>query len=232
MSSSDPVRIDALAFGGEGVGTLPSGKRVFVPLAVPGDLVRLEVVEDRERVARARLSEVLEPGPARVPPPCPHAAVCGGCQLQQVSAAAQLAAKEASFYDALARTGGVPRAAIAGAAPIVPSPEPFRYRSRCRLHAEGPALGYRARRAHELVAIDTCPLLEPALEALALALIAGHRAEPVPGLADLDLAVGADGAGSAAFHLALPAGKKAVRRVEALLAATPALRGALLLSPG
>jgi DNA polymerase (family 10) len=82
------------------------------------------------------------------------------------------------------------------------------------------------------VAIDTCPLLEPALEALALALIAGHRAEPVPGLADLDLAVGADGAGSAAFHLALPAGKKAVRRAEALLAATPALRGALLLSPG
>jgi 23S rRNA (uracil1939-C5)-methyltransferase len=69
VSPSDPVRIDALAFGGEGVGTLPSGKRVFVPLAVPGDLVRLEVVEDRERVARARLVQVIEPGPARIPPP-------------------------------------------------------------------------------------------------------------------------------------------------------------------
>lgn len=227
-----PVRIDTLAFGGEGVGTLPSGKKVFVPLAAPGDLVRLEVTEDRGRVARGRIVELVEAGPERVAMPCPHAPVCGGCQVQQVSAAGQLAAKEASFYDALERTGGVPRSEIPRALPIVSSPQPFRYRSRCRLHAEGSALGYRARRAKDLVAIATCPLLEEPLKALALAVIAAHREEPVPGLADVDLSVGADGAGSAAFHLATPAGKRAVRRVEAILAAIPALRGALLVAPG
>ncbi len=232
QSLEQPVRIETLAFGGEGVGTLPTGKKVFVPLSAPGDLVRLEVVEDRERVARGRIVELLEPSALRVPMPCPHAPVCGGCQVQQVAAAGQLAAKEASFYDALERTGGVPRSAIPNAGAIVPSPEPFRYRSRCRLHAEGAELGYRARRGKDLVAIETCPLLEPALEAIALAVIAAHRAEPVPGLADLDLSVGADGAGSVAFHLAAPAGKRATRRVEAILAAIPAIRGALLFAPG
>ena len=57
------------------------GRAAFVSGAVPGDVVRAEIVEDRERFVRARTVEVLTPSPDRVSPPCPYfgsvAAACG-----------------------------------------------------------------------------------------------------------------------------------------------------------
>src|SRR3954447_14851444 len=95
------LTIDSLARG-EGVATLPSGKRVFVPDAAPGDRVEIELTEDRARHARGRVLRLIAPGPHRVTPVCRHAATCGGCQLQHLSYEAQLAEKERGFYDIIA----------------------------------------------------------------------------------------------------------------------------------
>src|SRR5690606_40462496 len=53
MTETLRMRIDSIAHGGEGIGTLPSGKRVFVPLAAPGDQVEVEIVERRPRYERS-----------------------------------------------------------------------------------------------------------------------------------------------------------------------------------
>src|SRR5262249_26838104 len=57
--------------------------------------------------ARAQLGEVLEPGPSRVAPPCPHYVHdhCGGCQLQHLAYDSQLAAKRALVGETLRRVG-------------------------------------------------------------------------------------------------------------------------------
>src|SRR5688572_17864925 len=100
--------ITALTHAGEGIGR-HEGLAIFVPYALPGETVRVEIIEHKKRFARARLVEVLAPAPERIVPRCPHhfqlnppngfdserlATACGGCQLQHMDYAAQLAFKQ------------------------------------------------------------------------------------------------------------------------------------------
>lgn len=231
MSALPPVQIESLAHGGDGVATLPSGKRVFVPATAPGDRVEIEAVEERPALVKARLLRVIEPGPSRVDLVCPHAERCGGCQLQQVAADAQLAAKEAAFYEALARIGGLRREDIAEARPIVSSPAAFRYRIRARLHVRGGQLGYLRRGSHELEAIAGCHLLEPALERLVLASAETLRARPLRGLVDLDACIGADGEGALALHPDPKAGAAWAEKAPRIFEGIEGLKGIVALPP-
>src|SRR3989441_3335752 len=85
--------IEDLAFGGEGVGRA-DGYVVFVRGGLPGDRLRVRVVEARGRFGRAVIDEVLVASPDRVDPPCPYFGRCGGCRLQHLAYSAQLAFKE------------------------------------------------------------------------------------------------------------------------------------------
>ena len=60
------------------------GIPIFVPLAVPGDRLRVRLSQRRPDYARAVIVEVLSPGPGRRQPPCPWFERCGGCDLQQI----------------------------------------------------------------------------------------------------------------------------------------------------
>jgi len=53
----------------------------------------------------AKLLRVVEPSPQRRAPSCPHALLCGGCQLQHMDYAAQLRWKRQQVVDALERLG-------------------------------------------------------------------------------------------------------------------------------
>ncbi|HEY0840968.1 MAG TPA: TRAM domain-containing protein, partial [Vulgatibacter sp.] len=175
MSSLVPIRIESIAHGGDGVGTLPDGKRVFVPLAAPGDLVEVRLLEERERHGRGEITRLFEAGPGRREPDCPHFGACGGCQLQHLDDSAQRAAKEEAFYDALARLGACPRDGVESALAIVPSPAAFGYRIRCKLGVRGRQAGFLRRQSNSLEALAECRLLVPALEALALRVIERQR---------------------------------------------------------
>ncbi|NLG26373.1 MAG: TRAM domain-containing protein, partial [Chloroflexi bacterium] len=78
------LTLDDISHGGEAVGR-HDGRVIFVPLAIPGETVRVELTEQRERYAHARLLEVLTPAPARVTPPCPWFGRCGGCHWQHIA---------------------------------------------------------------------------------------------------------------------------------------------------
>jgi 23S rRNA (uracil1939-C5)-methyltransferase len=179
------LAIDALAAGGEGVGRDATGRVVFVPFAAPGDRVRVRVVEEHERFARAEIEAVVEPGAARVEPPCSVFGTCGGCAWQHVAYSAQLDAKRTIVADALARIGGIEVDAIE----MVASPQPYAYRGRARLLAQGGRIGFRRRRSHEPCPITRCPLLAPPLDA-ALAVLAA-RVDLADG--EWELALGSDG---------------------------------------
>jgi 23S rRNA (uracil1939-C5)-methyltransferase len=158
------LRIERLSAGGDGVAREASGRVVFVPLAAPGDLVRVRLRDARKRFARADVLELLEPGAARVQPPCPVFGVCGGCAWQHVAYPAQLSAKAEIVSDALRRIGGFELEK--GAVRVTPSPSPYGYRNRARLLQEGASLGYRMRRSHALCAVEACPVLQPELSAV------------------------------------------------------------------
>ena len=106
---TDIVTITRIAVGGDGVGRLSDGRVVFVPRTAPGDRIRLREgsLQVHRNFARAEAGEIVEPGPGRVVPPCPHYVHdhCGGCQLQHLAYDGQLAAKRAIVGDTLRRIG-------------------------------------------------------------------------------------------------------------------------------
>ena len=67
-----------LASGGEAVARAEDGRVVFIEGAAPSEQIEAEILETHARYLRARVVQVLEPGPSRVEPKCPHFGKCGG----------------------------------------------------------------------------------------------------------------------------------------------------------
>lgn len=135
------VTITGIAVGGDGVGRLGDGRVVFVPRAVPGDRIRLREgsLQQHRSYARAAVGEIVEAGPGRVVPPCPHYVHdhCGGCQLQHIAYDSQLAAKRAIVGDTLRRIGKLDLADPE----IVEALEEWRYRSKISMAAKAQSVG-------------------------------------------------------------------------------------------
>lgn len=157
------LRIEGLAAGGSAIARLPDGRVVFVERGAPGDLVEV-VIDERSAPVRGRIARITEAGAGRVEPTCPHVKACGGCDWMHLSVPAQERAHVAIVRSVLTRATGQ---AELPSIRVHAAPEPLRYRTRARLflRAErtGVRLGYRAEGSHELVAIESCAVLAPAL---------------------------------------------------------------------
>ena len=110
------VKIDSLAYGGNGVGRL-DGYVLFVRRGLPGDVVRARVTKVRRSHAEALAVDVVEPGADRVEAPCDHYPACGGCRFQDLAYDVQLAQKAAQVRDALVRLGGIAEPPLEEAVP-------------------------------------------------------------------------------------------------------------------
>ncbi len=143
------------------------GKAIFVPFVLPGEQVRVQLVEDKAKrgYALAELAELVTAAPERIAPRCPHFSFCGGCNYQHTGYANQLAMKESILRETLDRAGIPVAQEIA-----VLAAEPWGYRNRIRLAFDGDGHpGYRARRSSDIVPIRECPIAAPLLVDAALA---------------------------------------------------------------
>ncbi len=155
------VHLTGHAYGGEAFGRLQDGRIVFTPFALPGEMVRVRLVEEKRGFARAQLVEVMQAAPERVQPRCAHFGVCGGCHYQHMPYPMQLAAKSAILREQLQRIGGIADPAMGE---IVASPQPFNYRNHVQFHlTEDGKLGYHMARSDQVLAIQECHLPEPLL---------------------------------------------------------------------
>lgn len=175
------LRIDSLAFGGNGVARL-DGFVVFVRRALPGDLVRAQITKVKRGFAEAHTVDLLEPGPDRVEPRCEHFGSCGGCRFQDLAYAAQAAAKHDQVRDSLQRLGGIAEPPLE---PIIPAVEEFAYRNKLEYSftqtAAGPALGFhRSGRWDEVLPIETCHLTSALGNEVRRAVEAWARAQRLP----------------------------------------------------
>lgn len=155
------LTIEKLVPGGEGLAR-HAGKVVFVAGGLPGERLRVRLTESKKDYARGEAVEILAASPERVKPPCPVADRCGGCDWQHLSYPEQLRQKVALAADALRRVGGIAWPGLA-----IEAGEPWRYRSRARLHAApGGRLGFLARGSRQVIPLAGCPVAHPALNAL------------------------------------------------------------------
>jgi 23S rRNA (uracil1939-C5)-methyltransferase len=201
------VTVERLVAGGEGLARF-EGIPIFVPRSAPGDRARVRLVERRPDYGRAEIVELLNPGPGRREAPCPYFTRCGGCDLQHLEDELQTRWKARAVVETLDRLAGI----AAPAQLEIVAGEAWAYRLRTQLHVEArgerPAVGYRARRSHDLVAVDRCPILVPELEGWLPKL---PDLLPAAAPRRLDLAVGGGGELSAAPVVAgLPHGEVAI----------------------
>ena len=80
---------------------------VFVPWAVPGDVVDLQVRRKKHSFMEAEVIRYHQYSNVRTQPFCQHFGVCGGCKWQQLPYAEQLKMKQQQVYDQLTRIGKV-----------------------------------------------------------------------------------------------------------------------------
>ncbi len=156
------LSIESLAYGGDAVGRMPDGRTAFIRGACPGDVVDVEITEERDRFVRGVVTSIVEASEDRTTPPCPYFGICGGCSWQHVSYDAQLRAKQRAVTDSLARIGGVTDADTIVRAPIASDAE-YGYRNKVELvldpASSRPRLGFHKAGSEQVVPVDECLLL-------------------------------------------------------------------------
>lgn len=80
---------------------------VFVPFAVPGDVVDLQVRRKKHSYCEAEIIRFIKYSERRVKPFCQHFGTCGGCKWQNIPYDEQLRMKQKQVYDQLTRIGKV-----------------------------------------------------------------------------------------------------------------------------
>ena len=176
----------AYAYGGEVFGRLPDGRAVFIPFGIPGERLRIRLVEEKRGYARAELLEVLERSPKRIEPACSHYGDCGGCHYQHMPYELQLAAKEQTLMDQLKRIG---RLEEPSQVYIVPAGSETHYRNHVQFHLDPQGnLGYHRARSEQVLPIRECHLPEKTLNMIWPQL----DFEPISGLERIGIRLGAD----------------------------------------
>ncbi|MBL0209233.1 MAG: TRAM domain-containing protein, partial [Propionivibrio sp.] len=85
--------IESLDHEGRGITRL-DGKTIFVEGALPGEQVEYVSFRKKPSFEVARIVRLLKASSDRIEPRCPHFGICGGCSMQHLDPAAQLAAKQ------------------------------------------------------------------------------------------------------------------------------------------
>lgn len=147
------------------------GKTIFVEGALPGE--RVEFVSHRQKPTYevARMERLLQASPHRVTPKCPHFGVCGGCSMQHLDSAAQVAAKQRVLESNLWHLGRIKAGQLY--APIYGAAWGYRLRARLSVHRvpkKGVLIGFHERKSSFVADLSECPNLAPHVSALLLPL--------------------------------------------------------------
>ncbi|PKM90684.1 MAG: 23S rRNA (uracil(1939)-C(5))-methyltransferase RlmD [Firmicutes bacterium HGW-Firmicutes-12] len=124
------IDITGYTHDGAGVGRI-NGQVVFVPGALRGEEILVEIVSAKKGIVRGKTIEVITSHPGRVEPECPVYSSCGGCRLQHVSYTEQLKIKDNLVRDTLKRIGGLDDLNIQ---PVWGMEHPWGYRNKGHFH--------------------------------------------------------------------------------------------------
>jgi 23S rRNA (uracil1939-C5)-methyltransferase len=157
----EKLLIDHVGHRGDGVGFV-DGEAVYVPYTLAGETVEVAAVPGHHP-DRRRLLAVEVASPARIAPFCPHFGVCGGCAIQHWQMEQYRAWKRNLVVETLKQAQ-----LDCEVAPLIDAHGLGR--RRITLHARMGThqvlrVGFAAANSHDLIPVDRCPILDPALSA-------------------------------------------------------------------
>ena len=159
LAAAPRASVTALSHDGRGIARL-KGKTLFIEDALPREEVAFRLVRRHREFDEAALVEVIQASADRVAPRCAHFGACGGCVLQHLDPAAQIAAKQQTLLDNLRRIGGVaPREVLA---PLTGPVWGYRRRARLSVNTAGNLrVGFTERHGNRITATERCHVLDP-----------------------------------------------------------------------
>ena len=140
---------EKMIFGGNCLAKL-HGKNIFVPFAVPGEKLDVEIIESKKDYDIAKIVKIIEPSPKRIQPVCENYQKCGGCNLMHIDYDYQVELRKEILSDCFRRNKIElpPVECVTG--------KSLNYRARFQLH-DG---ALEAKKSNEKVFIKNCPVAE------------------------------------------------------------------------
>ena len=193
------LTVESLDLEAQGVAHDSEGKVVFIEGALPGESVQVHVHRRKKQWEQATVTAVRRHSAQRVTPQCPHfglhSGACGGCKMQHLHPAAQVAVKQRALEDGLWHLGKVKPELV-----LRPIEGPaWGYRDRARLSVRFVAkkgtvlIGFHERKSSFIADMQSCAVLPPRVSRLLLplrALVMAMQARDR--LPQIELAVGGD----------------------------------------
>lgn len=156
--------IEDLGMNGEGV-THIEGQVVFVPFALIGEKVKIQIINTKSSIAIAKILQIIEYSKDRIDPVCPYYTKCGGCDLQHLDYDKSLKFKTAQVQKNLKNIGKIDvvvNDCVASSA--------YHYRNKCALpviYENGHTkIGFFRENSHKLIEIEDCPITKPFIKPL------------------------------------------------------------------
>jgi 23S rRNA (uracil1939-C5)-methyltransferase len=159
--------IESLDQEGRGVAHV-EGKTIFIDGALPNEKVTYQSIRIKPSYEVANVVEVLKQSNQRVTPKCPHFGLCGGCKLQHLDFAAQVAAKQRLLENDLWHIGKVKAENML---PPLYGPT-WGYRHKARLSVkyvekkERVLVGFNEKATRYVADMNSCEVLVPEVSAL------------------------------------------------------------------
>ncbi len=141
---------EKITFGGNSLGKI-NGKNVFIPYAVPGEKLEIEITESKADYDTAKILKVIEPSPYRIEAPCPYYGSCGGCNMMHIEPKAQQNFRREILSDIFMQNGIDASSLI----DIVSGPD---YEYRCRFQLTNGGLSQK--KSNEIIPIEKCQCAE------------------------------------------------------------------------
>ena len=153
-----------------------NGKVVFIEGALPYETVSVQVHRKKNQWEAGTVTTIHHASSQRVTPGCPHFGLhqgaCGGCKMQHLDAAAQVAVKARALEDQLWHLGKVKPDLVLR--PIAGPSWGYRYRARLSVRyviKKGEVLiGFHERKSRYVADIKQCPVLVPHVSAMLMPL--------------------------------------------------------------
>lgn len=139
-----------MTFGGNCISKI-NGKMVFIPYSIPGEELKVEIIDSKRDYDTAKIHEIIKPSPYRVKPACVFYEKCGGCNMMHIDSEYQKELRVQMLKDSFERNGVViPEIQVVSGSPL-------NYRSRFQLNNGG----LSEKSSNNIVNVSECCVAEP-----------------------------------------------------------------------
>lgn len=143
---SEIITAEKMVAGGDCIGSI-NGKKVFIPYAIPGEKLEVEITNEARDYCNSKIINVIEPSSKRTVPFCPLYTNCGGCNMQHIEPSFQRELRSGILKDAFEHEGiEIPEIEVVYG-------QDKGYRSRFQFHNGG----LMGKRSNDIIPLEMCP---------------------------------------------------------------------------